>query len=124
MNKAALAIQQRMEQQEGEAFIDPITLSVIAGVLSILFNAFRIYFLFKDRSKSAGEVIHENCYYETSRVRKIIRRAVRRRLSRADYAERGNALCRAILDYGKTANIDELQDMYDGKDDDGMWQEL
>jgi hypothetical protein len=115
MNKAALAIQQRMEEQEGETFIDPITLSVIAGVLS---------FLFRDRSKSAGEEIHENCYYETTKVRKIIRRAVRRSLTRTDYANRGNTLCRAILDYGKTADIGELQDMYDGKTDDDEWTEL
>jgi hypothetical protein len=124
MNKAALAIQQRMEEQEGETFIDPITLSVIAGVLSVLFNVFRIYFLFRDRSKSAGEEIHENCYYETTKVRKIIRRAVRRSLTRTDYANRGNTLCRAILDYGKTADIGELQDMYDGKTDDDEWTEL
>lgn len=124
MNNAASLIKQRMEQRNGEVF-DPITISVIAGVLSILFNLLRIYFLVrKNRSQSAGEVIHENCYYQTGRMRRIIRRAVRRRLSRLDYSKYGNALCNAILDYGASADIGELQSLYDGKSDDGVWQEL
>jgi len=120
--QAATDIKRKMAEQEGEVFLDPLTISIISAIISLIFNIIRTFILFRRDKKgvrhiySDGEAIKEACRNPTPRMRRIIRRVVRRKLSREEYDKYGDKLCASILQYGADTGVGRLQQLYEYKE--------
>jgi hypothetical protein len=105
--------------EKQEVFFDPVTITVIAAITTIIFNVIRTYAVCKKLRKTEeqpnpqGAAIKVACQNPTGPMRRMIRRTIRRRLGR-DERHRVDELYEAFIRNGAQATEQELQELYDG----------
>jgi hypothetical protein len=114
MDDAVLKISNELRKQkdtnEQQVFIDPATISLIFSILGAIIQGIRLYCQWK-QNKKTGENIHNELLYQKRRSKRTIRTYVKNAMSPEDYAVRGEAIITAILEAGKNATPEYIEQL-------------
>lgn len=93
--------------KEQQIVLDPLTMMMLASVLSAVFQAIRLYCEYKrNKAAEAGKEICGHCARRSVFARVMIWRVMRRSMSPAEFKQNGPVLMEAILRAGAEENSD------------------
>lgn len=103
-----------------EVFIDPLTIMLICSILSVLFSALRAWLQYKQNKKTTGESVKEVCLYHPYLMKREIRKAVKSKMNRKDYAKEGENTINATFQCIRKSSARDLDSLLNS----GRWIEV
>ena len=93
-----------------EVFIDPVTISIILGIISLIINALRLYCQIKHNREDAEKIQGES-QNPGPIARRLVARHVRKQLGREEYQQCGQYYIDAIFRTCAESSTEEIMEL-------------
>jgi hypothetical protein len=104
--EAANRVKSNLSPETEQVFIDPATIILICSILSAIFNGIRLYCQLKK-----GKEVQTVAAHPSLRAKFFVHRRVRQYLSKEEYKKHGEEVVQAILNAGKDATPEEIEEL-------------